>query len=202
MPPDTVTASNAIHAIHGPDGDVAMAVNDMAILERLGPEDLEQHAELLTSATCLVMDCNLRPDAMEWLLARFARSHAPRSPVFVDGVSVAKCQRIQPWLDRIHTLKVNGMEAQALTGIGVQTLDDACRAAAQLHHSGVRNVVVSLGAQGVCWCDQSGVCGNRPSPRLPRLHVVSTSEPCPMRCEPEGDAYFHPEMSLSRDFCF
>jgi len=24
-------------------------------------------------------------------------------------------------------------------------------------------------------------------------------EPCPMRCEPEGDTYFHPEMSLSRD---
>ena len=25
-------------------------------------------------------------------------------------------------------------------------------------------------------------------------------EPCPMRCEPEGDAYFHPKMSLRADF--
>lgn len=26
-------------------------------------------------------------------------------------------------------------------------------------------------------------------------------EPCPMRYGPEGDTYFHPEMSLSPDFC-
>jgi hypothetical protein len=25
-------------------------------------------------------------------------------------------------------------------------------------------------------------------------------KPCPMRCEPEGDAYFHPKMSLRADF--
>jgi len=155
-------------SMHGPDGDVAMAVNDMAILECLGPDELEQYKELLNSASCLVVDCNLRPDAIKWLLARPAVSN----PVFVDGVSVAKCQRIQPWLDRIHTLKVNSMEAQALTGIVVRTVADASHAAALLHQGGVRNVVVSLGAQGVCWCDESGLSGHRPSPQL---DVVSTS---------------------------
>ncbi len=159
-------------SLHGPDGDVAMAVNDMAVLECLGLEDLERHIELLKTAACLVVDCNLRPDAMAWLLAGPARRPATHSPVFVDGVSVAKCLRIMPWLNRIHTLKVNGMEAQALTGIAVATVHDACRAAAQLHQGGVRNVVVSLGAQGVGWCDECGLCGHRASPQL---EVVSTS---------------------------
>ena len=26
-------------------------------------------------------------------------------------------------------------------------------------------------------------------------------QPCPMRCEPEGATYFHPEMSLSPGIC-
>ena len=28
----------------------------------------------------------------------------------------------------------------------------------------------------------------------------SQRQPCPMRCEPEGEPYFHPKMSLSTDF--
>ena len=40
---------------------------------------------------------------------------------------------------------------------------------------------------------------NVPSIRLKWLR--SPSEPCPMRYGPEGDTYFHPEMSLSPDFC-
>ena len=30
---------------------------------------------------------------------------------------------------------------------------------------------------------------------------AASIEPCPMRYGPEGDTYFHPEMSLSPDFC-
>lgn len=143
-------------SLHGPDGDMSVALNDMAILECVTPDGLAQHTALLHAAACVVLDCNLAAAALAWLL------HQPSAAVFVDGVSVAKCQRITPWLSRIHTLKVNAMEAQALTDMHVPDLASAEQAALRLHHLGVANVVVSLGAQGLAWCNAAGQGGQRP----------------------------------------
>ena len=33
-----------------------------------------------------------------------------------------------------------------------------------------------------------------------QVRSIGKYQPCPMRCEPEGGTYFHPEMSLSPDF--
>jgi pseudouridine kinase len=154
-------------SVHGADGDVAMAVNDMAILESLTPDYLQSQQALLQSAACFVLDCNLTPAAMDWI---FTQHYS--APVFVDGVSVAKCLRVKPWLSRIHMLKVNALEATELTGQTIQSVADACLAALNLHQSGVRRVVISLGMQGVCWCDEFGGTGNLAARSLP---VVNTS---------------------------
>jgi pseudouridine kinase len=154
-------------SLHGPDGDMAVAVNDMAILDCITPEFLHAHAQVLDGASVVVVDCNLNPAALASLF--------PESldlPVFVDAVSVVKCTRIAPWLPRIHTLKVNRLEAQALSGMVVHSLDDADHAARRLHQLGVRNVVLSLGELGVCWTDAQGRSGFR---RAGRVDVVNTS---------------------------
>ncbi len=154
-------------SVQGLDGEVAMAVNDMAILEYLTPDCLRSHLALLQGATCVVMDCNLVPTAMEWLFTQ----QLP-TPLFADGVSVAKCGRLRPWFSRIHTLKVNALEATELTGLAMGTVSDAHRAAVHLHQLGVSRVVISLGKQGVCWSDQIQGVGYRAARELP---VVNTS---------------------------
>ena len=45
-------------SIHGPDGDMAVALNDMEILEQLTPEVLQTHQNLLDDSDSLVLDCN------------------------------------------------------------------------------------------------------------------------------------------------
>ena len=154
-------------SLHGPDGDMAVAVNDMALFECLTPEVLRNFTGVFDAAACTVVDCNLTPVALEWLMA-----HASMTTFFADGVSVVKCKRIAPWLGRIHTLKVNRLEAQALSGQTAMSAPEACLAAAYLHQLGVLNVVVSLGEQGVCWCDAQGVTGHRPARRV---SVVNTT---------------------------
>jgi pseudouridine kinase len=154
-------------SLHGPDGDMAVAVNDMGILKCLTPSFLQAHTELLQSAVCTVLDCNLQPESLAWLLAD------PQGvPQFVDAVSAVKCTRIAPFLAGIHTLKVNRLEAQTLSGQGVQSVAEALSAAIKLHQMGVRNVVVSLGEQGVCWCDAQGQSGHLP---IVPIAVVNTS---------------------------
>lgn len=143
-------------SVHGADGEMIMAVNDMAILDRFTPEWLQPHAAAIGRAAGLVLDCNLTAASLAWLIAQ-----AGDVPVMVDGVSVQKCQRLRGLLAGLHTLKVNHLEAQALSGLPAHSTEEAQAAALALHRLGVRNVVVSRGALGVCWCDEAGVLGAR-----------------------------------------
>jgi pseudouridine kinase len=142
-------------SLHGADGDMGVAVNDMGILELLTPDLLERHAGLLRAATAVVVDCNVRPDVLQWLAG-----HLAHPVLFAEAVSVAKCHKLLPVFAHIHTLKANRMEAQALSGISITGAQEAVAAARSLHQRGVGNVVISLGAEGVAWCDAEGRSGH------------------------------------------
>ena len=154
MLPGQRTASYV--AVHGAAGELSVAVNDMEILKALSPALLKPHEALLRRAHCIVVDCNLSAESLGWVLQMDTVS-----PVFVDAVSVAKCTRLLPHLAKIHTLKVNRLEAQALLGRAVTSVDDALAAGGTLHAMGVLNVVLSLGQDGACWCDSSGCVGHQ-----------------------------------------
>ncbi len=139
-------ATSAYLSLHGPDGDMAIAVNDMDILERITPARLAPCAPWVQQATALVVDCNVSAQALEWLFATRGTS-----PVFIDAVSAFKCQRIRPWLAHVHLLKVNRLEAQALCQFDIHDDADIQRAAQCLHALGVEQVVLSLGERGVYW---------------------------------------------------
>lgn len=153
-------------SLHGPDGDMAVAVNDMDILEQLDAPRLAALLPDLHGAQCWVLDANLQPEALACLFG------GDTPPVLVDAVSSFKCPRLLPWLARIHTLKLNALEAQTLSGMATHDVASAEAAARALHQRGVRQVVVSLGAAGVVWCDAQGHTGYRAARPVP---VVNTS---------------------------
>jgi pseudouridine kinase len=130
---------------------MAVAINDMDILECISPERLAAHAPWTQQAAALVVDCNVSAKALEWLLA-----NRGTTPVFVDAVSAFKCPRVRPWLAHVHLLKVNRLEAQALCQFGIHDDADIERAAQTLHTLGVEQVVLSLGARGVYWSTRHG----------------------------------------------
>ena len=133
-------------SLNNPDGSLLAAVNDMAVLGLLTPRHLAIHAAGLANARAWVVDCNLSEACLEWVVPN--RSD---KAVFVDGVSSHKCLKILPYLAHIHTLKINRLEAQALTGLPVDSVTQAITAAQSLCALGTQNVVVSLGSGGVCW---------------------------------------------------
>src|SRR6218665_699182 len=61
------------------------------------------------------------------------------------------CFDCRPMLAHVDILVVNQVEAAALTA-----LDNPAHAAAALHDAGAREVLITLGAQGVLWCDDHG----------------------------------------------
>jgi len=158
-------------SMHGADGDMGVAVNDMGILECLTSELLGQHTALLDAAAALVVDSNVRQDVLTWISTYWADK-----AVFAETVSVAKCQKLQPVLGHIHTLKANRLEAQALSGWPIASRQSACDAARSLHQRGVRNVVISLGVDGVAWCNADGAVGHRAVRPVPMVSATGAGD--------------------------
>ncbi len=147
-------ATSTYLSLHGPDGEMALALNDMAILQQITPERLAGSAERVRHASALLLDCNLPQPTLDWLFAQSASI-----AVFAEPVSAFKCRRLLPWLGRVHTLKANRIEARELTGLPVAD-DEGVRAAADwLHAQGVRQLVLSLGERGVYWSERCGASG-------------------------------------------
>lgn len=144
--------TGAYLCIAGPDGDMALALCDTDIAEALTPATLEAHLDWLNGAAAVVFDGNLSAESAAYLAARCT------APLFADPVSVRKAPHLLPALGRLHTLKPNRLEAQALSGEA-----DPLEAARVLHGMGVGLVCVSDGARGLAWADGSG-SGRVPCP--------------------------------------
>lgn len=130
-------------------GDLVTAINDMSIIDQITPAFLEERIDFINGAKIVVIDCNISKESIEWLAEHVT------APIFVDPVSVAKVGRINNILDKIDTLKPNEHETQILTGIKVIDEESACRAAKALDEKGVKNIFISLGAQGIL-CSRNG----------------------------------------------
>ena len=157
--------------LHRADGDMDVAVNDMDIMDALTPALLQPQQALLRDAAVLVADCNLRPDVWQWLATEVAHP-----ALFAEAVSVAKCTRLGDVLAQLHTLKANRLEAQALCGRAIASVQEACDAALALHRRGVGRVLISLGAQGVAWCDADGRCGHRAARAVPVVSATGAGD--------------------------
>lgn len=128
--------------INDEGGDMAVAVSDMAICERLTPDYFRRSLDVLNGAALVVSDTNLPEASLAFLAENLT------VPLFVDPVSVTKAEKLRGILPRIHTLKPNALEAELLSGVPVVDRNSARRAARRLIDLGVRRVFLSLGKEG------------------------------------------------------
>ena len=130
------------------DGDMAIAVSDMEICEKLTPDYFASQLDLLNGAAAVVVDANLPRASIA-----FITEHCT-APIFIDPVSTVKAEKLRGLLGRVHTLKPNRIEAELLSGVKI-TDDESLRQAAQaLLDQGVQRVFLSLGGDGVLAAQQ------------------------------------------------
>lgn len=127
-------------SIHGDDGDMMTAINDMEIISCLTPALLCRFDEVIEQAAVIVVDANLPTETLEWI----CRTYGKGKPIFADTVSCAKAQRLLPVMSSLHTIKPNLMEAQLLTG--AECAEECARI---LLDKGVAHVCISAGSRGV-----------------------------------------------------
>ena len=130
-------------------GEMAVAISDMAICDRITPGYLAGNQQMLQNARVIVADTNIPAETLVYLAENC------NAPLFCDPVSTIKAEKLRPILNKVHTLKPNRLEAELLSGISIREKQDAEEAAKILLQKGVQRVFLSMGAEGVYAADET-----------------------------------------------
>ena len=125
------------------DGEMALAISDMEICERITPAYLSANQQILQNAQVIVADTNIPAETLVYLAENCT------APIFCDPVSSIKAEKLRPILNKIHTLKPNRIEAELLSGVTIRNKADAETAVKALLEKGVKRVFLSMGADGM-----------------------------------------------------
>ena len=125
------------------EGEMALAVSDMEICDRITPSYLSANQQVLQNARVIVADTNIPTESLVYLAENCT------APIFCDPVSTIKAEKLRPILSKIHTLKPNRLEAELLSGVCIASKADAEKAAQALLEKGVKRVFLSMGGDGM-----------------------------------------------------
>ena len=150
-------ATGTYTAVLDTDGELVVAVADMAATDELAPEQVDGARDLIAAASLLVLDGNLSTATLGFALDVAA---TVGTRVVLDPVSVPKAAALAPLLapDRpVFAMTPNRDELAALTGLPTGTRDEQESAARALHDRGVELVWVRLGPAGSLLSSRDGV---------------------------------------------
>jgi pseudouridine kinase len=154
------SAVNSVYiALMDSNGEMKLALADMEILDRMTTDHLESKAAIIKKSSIVVLDANLSPEIIRFILDRFGTNEpqvlSPSKPLFfLDAVSAKKAPKAASRIGSFDTIKLGRVEAAAISGIELpedrqvsrEKLDEA---AAWFHRKGVRRVFITLGKEGV-----------------------------------------------------
>ena len=134
--------------INDASGDMALAISHVKIDDDITPEYLEERMDIINNAKIVLVDCNVSAEAFDYLAKHCT------APLFVDPVSQDQSAKIGDNLGLINTLKPNGLEAEFLTGMTIETIADAKAAAKALLDTGIKRVFLSMDKDGIIAADK------------------------------------------------
>ena len=141
-------ATGTYTAVLDADGELVVAVSDMAATDELTPGHVDAARDLVAGASLLVLDGNLATPTLAFALDLAATVGAR---VLLEPVSVPKAAALAHVVEPgrpLFAITPNRDELAALTGLPVRTARQVEMAARALHERGVELVWVRLGRRG------------------------------------------------------
>lgn len=135
-------------SIHQPDGEMKIALNDMAITQKIDVAYIKTHQSLIENAQIVVLDANLPENTLAYLFSL----NLPFT--MADPVSLTKAAKLRPYLSKIQLLKPNKAEAQFLAGL---SLDDVEVISQKLYDMGINYSFMSCGINGAVINDNNNI---------------------------------------------
>ena len=138
-------SSAVFSAVLNRNNDLAVAIADMRIYDKLTPAHFQRDFPSLQSADYAVLETNFPASVLDYLVNRY-----PGQKWVLDTVSGDKAKRAEPVLSQLHILKTNLIEAEVLTGLSAREsrYEDMVR---YFLNEGVEHVFITLGKEGVIY---------------------------------------------------
>ncbi len=141
-------SSDSYTAVLSQEGDMLLALAHMQLVEQLDAQFLRASEIARQQATMVIADLNLPPSAIALLLAE---AQVKPVPLVLVAVSQPKMSRLPEHLHGLYLLLLNRDELATRLGLSSLPDKDLAAACAALQAQGAQHLIVTLGAQGVCY---------------------------------------------------
>ena len=138
-------------AILNHQGEMESAVVDMESLNKMDEVFVDGKHEVFENAEYTIVDSD-NPVLLEYILKKYQG----KSKFILDPVSAKKARKIRHLIKYFHTIKPNRFETEALCGFKIETNDDLRKAGKFFIEQGVKNVFISLDADGIYYITSEG----------------------------------------------
>ena len=138
-------------AILNHQGEMESAVVDMESLNKMDEAFVDGKHEVFENAEYTIVDSD-NPILLEYILKKYQG----KSKFILDPVSAKKAKKIRHLIKYFHTIKPNRFETEALCGFKIETNDDLRKAGRFFIEQGVKNVFISLDADGIYYITSEG----------------------------------------------
>lgn len=140
-------------AILNEDGEMESAIVDMDSLNNMRASFIDSKAHIIENAEYTILDSD-NPKLLEYILTNFQG----KTKFILDPVSATKAEKIKHLVKYFHTIKPNRLEAEVLCGFKIENNEDLKKAAEYFLSLGVKNVFISLDADGIYYknCKEVG----------------------------------------------
>jgi pseudouridine kinase len=135
-------------AILDPNGEMIIAVNDMRINDQLTEDMIQARWPHIASSELILLDTNVPERILAYIIDRCKQEGLT---LCVNTVSAVKARKLPQDLSGIQLILPNRNEAEVLTDTKINSIADAKQACGQIMARGVKQVVITLGEQGLVW---------------------------------------------------
>jgi pseudouridine kinase len=141
-------------AVLDSSGDLIIAMADMSIYDSLLPAILKQHEAHLSNARCIVIDLNCPKETVLYLQNL---ATVREIPLIIVPVSSPKMKHMPDDLVGVTYFICNRDEVETYLNIQMKNEEDYSRAVSTLLEKGAKNIVLTLGENGVIVGNEEGI---------------------------------------------
>ena len=141
-------------AILDEQGEMVSAVVDMKIIDMFTTDFIDSKSEIIKNSEYMILDSD-RPDIVEYIIKTFSGN----TKFILDPVSAAKAKNIKHLIKYFHTIKPNRYEAEIMCGFKIKDDEDLRKAGKYFIDLGIKNVFITLDADGIYYNNGSFVAG-------------------------------------------
>ncbi len=133
-------------AIINEQNDLAVGIAAMDIYEGVSEEKMEERLQSIVAHEYVVLETNYPGNILEQIV-----NYNGSAKFVLDTVSGDKALRAKNILSKIFILKTNLLEAKIISGLQAETDEDLKKIVSYFLKTGVKNVFITLGKNGVIY---------------------------------------------------